>query len=261
MVSKIAFFEINDNERVFVLRPDNSVFEIQEPASVPDQFATFFEKVSRSATSAPRKNHTSRLISELIGGSATLAPAPIQTNSSNSSPIKVDLCLVNIDDYISMLDLKIKEICSNVIYESDATHTKQTESLIYGVVYDKIEREGILDLFSFDVDASSIKIKPVIDFLINVNSKFLDEIINLTAVESDPDLDLSTALTIKIKALICENNSNARDVRKLSKILLLTNMVMKYFADLKAPSKNSNVKEEPEVTVAEDQNQGHWSTF
>ena len=245
-------FGINDNERVFVLRPDNSVFEMKEvmkevqpKVKQPAPVRGFWGAIASSQCSA-------------ISASISATSAPRQPNLS---PIKVDLCLVKIDDYISMLDLKIKEICSNVIYESDATHTKQTESDIYGVVYNKIVSEGIFDLFSFDVDASSIKIKPVIDFLINVNSKFIDEIINLTAVESDPDLDFSTALTIKIKALMSKNNSNARDVRKLSKILLLTNMVMKYFAELKAPSKNSNVKEEPEVTVAEDQNQGLWSTF
>ncbi len=172
---------------------------------------------------------------------------------------KSNLCLVKIDDYVSMLDLKIKEICSNINYETEETYSPEIESVIYGEVFDSHEWDDIFDLITFDVDVSSIKIKSVIDFLIKVDSKFIDAIQNLTHFESDSDMDLATMLTIRIKGLFKHLKKADRvkeeDVRKLKMILLVTNMVMKNLAEIKTSSIKSNIEDKSNNSIEGDLNQ------
>ena len=138
-------------------------------------------------------------------------------------------------DYAAIVKQKIDEICANVTYksnESNPDNQYKTESHVFDKV---VEKAKVPDLIKSDIDISSIKIKPVMDFLVNINANEINKFKQVQNYDKDFDeenLDLATICTLGIKILL--KNSAPEDVLELKKTILITHLVMQKIDELKA---------------------------
>ena len=139
---------------------------------------------------------------------------------------ETDLRLVK-PDYVAAAKKKIDEICSKIKYESNASKPYKTESYIFN----EVANNNVSDLIKSDIDISSIKIKPVMDFLVNIGA---DEINKLKQAQNydDEDLDTATICTIGIKMFL--KSGAPEEVLALKRMILITHLVMQKVSELKA---------------------------
>jgi hypothetical protein len=138
---------------------------------------------------------------------------------------KLNCKLVEID-YNALVAEKIEELCSAISYESNAGKPYKTES----TMYDKIIGNKVTDLIDTDdVDISSVKIKSVIDFLINIKPE--PEVIETlksmmsNVVKIDPNLDLASILTYGVQMILKEGTA---EIVTIKKVLLVASILMAY---------------------------------
>lgn len=158
----------------------------------------------------------------------------LEYDRESDTLVDTNFKLVKIDR-TNVAKKKIQEICAGISYESNSKKPYKTESFVFHEVVDA----KVIDLITDTANVSSLMIRPIIEFLVNVNADIIELLKKSIGMEGEhSDLDIPTVCIIAINAVLTGGDSN--EIIKLKKILLLTAMIMEQVDEMKAAVKHKN---------------------